>query len=155
MMTCTKRLFSWDFRVKGASAEDTEIVFNTFQQQGCVYLGDQEYPIYKHGKLVANWTMESDGTVLAEALRPNPLFRRFDVKSFDLQYKLQARSTLGRTFDLLVDEQPIVEIRPAHPFTYRSTIQSKGEVHELVQLFAFWLAALTWKRQAETTSSGV
>jgi len=154
MLTCTKRYFSWDFRIKGASAEDTEITFNAFSEQGNIYIGQEEYAVVKHGLLSGRWTLEYDDEVIAEAHKPHPLYRRFELKSFDLRYKLQARSALGRTFDILSDDQPIGEIRPAHPFTYRTRIQCKPEVHELVQLFAFWLAAMTWQRQAKNTSSG-
>ncbi len=43
-------------------------------------------------------------------------------------------------------------IRPEHPFTRRARVECAADIPEPDQLFAFWLAALTWRRAARNNN---
>jgi hypothetical protein len=92
--------------------------------------------------------------VVAEAHKPSAMFRSFEVSSEGMHFTVRAGSALGRGFEFAVGERIVGSIRPAHAFTRRAAIQCAGTIPEHLQLFAFWLAALTWRRSASSSSGG-
>jgi hypothetical protein len=77
------------------------------------------------------------------------MFRSFDVRAGGVQLTVKAQSSFTRSFEILSDDSVVGTIRPVHPFTRRASIECGPSVPELVQLFSFWLAALTWRRAAQ------
>ncbi len=104
----------------------------------------------KHGPASGRWTLEQAGQICAEALKPSALVRSFDLRVGEAQFTVQAQSLFSRTFDILFGEQTVGVIRTVHVFTRRAVIECSLEIPEAVQLFAFWLAALTWKRSSKS-----
>lgn len=108
--------------------------------------------VVKQGWLSGHWSLESNAGPYAQAVKPNALFRSYNIDAGETQFKLAAASPLGRTFNIAAGGQTLGTIRPAHPFTRRAFVECEDAVPELVQLFAFWLTALTWKRAANNNS---
>jgi hypothetical protein len=124
------------------------VAFNFFTEQGSITLGGDEFAIRKHGPLSGHWTLEQAGRSVADARKPNALFRSFDLEADGLQITVCASTPFTRNFDILSGRQRIGTISPAHMFTRRAAIDCAPEVPEVIQLFSFWLVALTWRRQA-------
>ena len=154
MLTCVPQsLCTWNFRVLGTSAGSAAVTFNFFTEQGTVSLGAAEFAVRKHGPLSGYWTLEHEGRTLADANKPNAMFRCFELRALDLHFTVQAQSALTRCYDILSDGQFRGTIRPVHPFTRRAYIECDSEVPELAQLFSFWLAVVTWRRAASDSAS--
>ncbi len=155
MLTCIPQsICSWNFRVPDASSGSALVEFNFLTEQGRIVLGNVEYAVRKHGWLSGHWTLERDGESNVEALKPSAMFRSFDVETGPLKLTVKAASPFGRSYEILSNGNLAGTIQPAHPFTRRAFIDCDSSVPELVQLFSFWLAALTWKRAARSSNSG-
>lgn len=153
MLTCIPQsLFSWDFRVAGASSGPAALTFDFLTEQGSVSLGGVEFSVRKHGLLSGHWTLERDGVPCADAQKPNAIFRSFEVRSGATLLTLNAHSAFTRCYDMIANGSVVGTIRPVHPFTRRASIECSPSVPELVQLFSFWLAVLTWRRAARNSS---
>ena len=155
MLTCIPQsICSWNFRVPDASSGPALVEFNFLTEQGRIVLGNVEYAVRKHGWLSGKWTLERNGECVVESLKPSALFRSFDVEAGTIKLTVKARSALGRSYEILANGNLAGTIQPAHAFTRRAFIDCDSSIPELVQLFSFWLAALTWKRAAKSSNSG-
>jgi hypothetical protein len=153
MLTCLPQsLCSWDFRVLGAFAGSATVTFNFFSEQGTISLGNMEFTVCKHGWLSGQWTLENSGGTVAAATKPNPLLRSFEVDAGDLRLTVKAQTPFTRCFDIVSNGAVVGSIRPVHPFTRRAYIECRDALPEFVQLFAFWLAVLLWRRAASHQS---
>lgn len=153
MLTCLpKSLCSWNFRVLGAAAGDAELTFNFLSEQGTIALGGLQFTVVKHGWLSGRWTLESGAGVYAEANK-RTMIRSFQLQAGNLEFTAQAASPLTRCYEISSANAVRGTIQPVHPFTRRTIIECDSSVPELVQLFAFWLAALTWKRAAQKNNN--
>jgi hypothetical protein len=137
---------SWDFRVEGATTKPVELNFYYFTEQGSILYGAHFLNVKKHGWLSGRWTLANGCEVLAEANKPNTLFRSFEVHDGRSQFTVEARSPFVRSYVFLSEGLEVGHIEPAHAFTKRSTIECTPEIDELSQLFGFWLAVMTWRR---------
>jgi hypothetical protein len=154
MLTCLPQsLCSWDYQIRDAAAGPATVTFNFFTEQGAITLGPGEFTIRKHGPLSGHWTLEQNGQSVAEAYKPNALFRRFELNAIETPLTVQARSPFTRRFEILRDDSRLGNIWPAHLFTRRAFMECTPDIPELAQLFAFWLVVLTWRRQARDNSA--
>lgn len=129
--------------------------YDWLTEHGRVVIGRNDYDVRKHGVFSGHWTYELRGQLVAEAYKPSPMFRTFDIscQSEGLSLTLQAESAFHRAFEISSEQRVVGRIWPAHPFTRRATIQCSDVVPEHLQLFAFWLAGLAWRRSARSNSS--
>ena len=154
MLTCLPAaLCSWDFRITGAAAGPASVRFNFFTEQGGISLGPNTYTVRKHGPMSGRWTLENDGQVLADAHKPSALFRAFEIEVGNARFTLKAQSALTRSYNILSGDRAVGVIRPAHLLTRRAFIECGPEMPELAQLFAFWLAVITWRRAANDAAA--
>jgi hypothetical protein len=98
--------------------------------------------------LSGHWSVEEEGKVLAEALKPNALFRAFEIHCDSLDFTAQAPSVFSRGYEIVSEGSVVGTLRTVHAFTRRATIECQQSVPELAQVFAFWLAVITWRRSA-------
>ena len=150
MLTCLPQsICSWDYRVPDAPGGGAELYFNHWTDQGRIVVGREEFEVRKGGLFSDRWTLEHGGRGIAETARPNVFFRRFEIEINGLQFTLKAVSPLASGFEILQGDRRLGAIDRVHIFTRRATIECEPEAPELVQLFAFWLVALLWRRQSQ------
>lgn len=155
MIECQpKSLCSGDFSVNGLDSGTAFVEFAWFTEEGRIAVAHTDYAIRKHGWFSGRWTLEQGTHVVAEAHKPSAMFRSFEIVSNAGSFTLQARSPFSRTFDITAGQEPVGSIQPVHAFTRRATIQCAGNIPGHLQLFAFWLVALTWRRSAASSSGG-
>lgn len=158
MIRCLPRgICSWDYILQFEGWEsDAELKYKWASEIGEIRLGDEIFPIVKHGWMSGHWDLaDAAGEVLASGIKPTALIRSFDLSVGGETYLLQARSSLGRTFELLDRDQVLVEMVPDHAFTRRATMQSiEGDLPPIILAFSFWLVGLMWKRQQQRSNSG-
>lgn len=146
-------LCSWNYHVSGATAGDAELTFDWFTEQGTLTLGNRAFLIRKYGIFSGHWSLDQGDRTAADAVKPNPLARSFAVTAPGLALTVRAQHAFTRSYDILSNGGLAGTIVPAHAFTRRAFIDCLPNVPEHAQLFAFWLAALTWKRAANSSSS--
>jgi hypothetical protein len=155
MLMCLPRsICSWGFVVTGGLAGASQVEFNFATEQGRIIVGGEPFVVRKHGWLSGRWSLERGADTWANACKPNPFLRSFELQSEDLRLKVRAASPLLRRFIIVRDAWIIGNIRPAHAFTRRASIVCDASVPEAVQLFSFWLAVLTWRRAARSNGGG-
>jgi hypothetical protein len=149
MLTCVPQsLCSWDYEIRGARSGPVSLTYNYFIEQGSIQTRNADLSVHKHGPMSGHWTLESESEVLADAKKPSAMFRSFEVRFGDVNFELTAQSAMTRSYDFVKHGGVVGTIRPAHPLTRRATIECEPVIPELGQIFAFWLAALTWRRAA-------
>jgi hypothetical protein len=139
---------SWNYRITGADAGPAAVTFG-FTEHGTISLGNETFDVRKQGWLSGHWTLEQQDIVRAEATK-RTMVRTFDVAYDGLSFVVQAEM-MSRCFEILSGDAVVGTIRPAHMLTRRAFVECDAVVPELIQLFAFWLAALTWRRAARNS----
>jgi hypothetical protein len=104
------------------------------------------------GWLSGLFVIEGDGTVLAQADKPNALTRRFEVTYGNHTLALTAQSPFTRAFGVYDSENQIGGIYPNHCFTRKTTIDLPDDIILPVKAFLFWLVVLMWRRTAHNRS---
>jgi hypothetical protein len=133
--------------VFGLSTGAGHLSFTTFGESGGISLEDgAEFSIVKQGWLQRRWTLERGGMVCAEAQKPSAFFRTFAVQTDAVTFTVQAASAFSRIFHIAMEGVVVGVIRPAHVFTRRAFVECDPALPEVAQLFAFWLAAISWRR---------
>ena len=143
----------WDYRIFGTANDPALLTFDFFTEQGSIQLGEARFTVRKHGPMSGHWTLEHGEHVLADATKPSAMFRSFELQVHDLHFTVRAQTAFTRCYDILCGERRIGTIQPLHPMTRRASIECSPEVPELAQLFAFWLAVITWRRAAKHHNS--
>lgn len=121
--------------------------FTTFGESGGITLENgAEFSIIKQSWMQGRWTLAQGGMVCAEAEKPSAFFRSFEVRTDAVSFTVQAASAFSRIFQIVVEGVVVGVIRPAHVFTRRAFVECDSAMPEVAQLFAFWLAAISWRR---------
>lgn len=141
---------SWNYRL---IHEDVcaLLKFDVFGEQGSLEIGDSKYDVLKHGMLSGRWSLNDSTGVVLEARKAGPLCRTFELTGAAGSWNLRAFSMFGRSM-VLTGDQTDCRLVPVHCFTRRATIQGGFRDFRLVA-FAFWLTALTWRRQHGAAAS--
>jgi hypothetical protein len=157
MVTCLPTsICSWNYRVLGLPAGEGTTEINWFSEQGRLSLGGATYEVVKHGPMSGEWTLENRGEIVATARKPSMLTRTAIVTFGEATLTVHAVSPFSRVFELLVGERDVHRaaarvvgrVRPVHPFTRRGVMECDAAVPQLVQMFVFWLVAMSWRRTA-------
>ncbi len=154
MLTCLPQsFFSWNYQVPDTSTGTAELNINFFTEQGSIRFDNREFEVRKHGWLSGHWTLESNLQTLVDGQKLNPINRTFEIMAGGQHLTLKAQSAFTRCFDILESDRLLGTIRPKHIFTRRAEIDCSSEVPEFVQLFCFWLVAITWRRAQSNSNS--
>ena len=143
---------SWDFYLTSEGQEaDLEIDWGF--EQGSIKIDDVVLDIKKHGAFSGHWTLEVEGKVIASAKKEDAFRRTFMIEDAAGLWTLKAISAFGRSFQILEGSSVVATIRPDHAFTRRATIELQSSSLSFSSAaFAFWLAILMWKRNANNNS---
>jgi len=154
MLTCIPRsLISWDYQVSGLSSGLAELGYDYLTEQGDISFSGAQFSVRKHGFMSGHWSLDQEGKSCADAIKPSAMFRLFEVSTDEVQLTVKAQSAFTRCYDIISGGHVVGTIQPAHVFTRRALIDCDSAVPEVVQLFSFWLVALTWRRSARRSST--
>lgn len=145
--------FSGNFEVRGLASGAAIVEYRVFSEQGRIFCGGREYVIRKHGVFSGHWTLECADAVVASGRKVSAMCRHFEVAGESLELTLRAESVMTRAFEIKSGYTLLGSIRPVHAFTRKATIQCAESVPECIQLFCFWLVALTWKRSSNAAAA--
>ncbi len=154
-LTCLPQtICSWDYFVTISDSDvKASVKFNFMGEQGNITLESSYYDI-KHTWLSGEWSLKSDGRVVAIAIKPNPLTRLFEVSYDSRELVLKAESLFSRSFMIEQDNRFLGMIEPMHAFTRRATVNCSSSVPIPIQFFLFWLTVLMWRRTSRKNSGG-
>jgi hypothetical protein len=147
-----RSLFSWDFSILDDDVEVAGLDVAWLRERGALNIKGTEYNLYRQGWLSGLFVIEGDGTVLAQADKPNALTRRFEVTYGNHTLALTAQSPFTRAFGVYDSENQIGGIYPNHCFTRKTTIDLPDDIILPVKAFLFWLVVLMWRRTAHNRS---
>ena len=153
MIRCNpKGLCSWDYRLAG-DGHRASVEFNWTSEQGLIIADDSEFQVRKHGIMSGHWTLERGHDVIASARKSSAFTRRIEIESPMGALVLCAASAFTRSFRIERSDELIATIAPVHLFTRRSTIDARTTDYDFRTIaFAFWLAALMWRRSSSNNS---
>lgn len=146
-------LFSWGFSILEDDAEVAGLEVAWMRERGNLDIKGTEFNLYRQGWLSGLFLLEGEGTVLAQANKPNALTRRFEVTYGRDTLSLAAQSPFTRAFGVYDGETQIGSIYPDHCFTRKTTIDLPDDIILPVKGFLFWLVVLMWRRAANRSSS--
>lgn len=152
-MDCVpESLCSWNYTIDSLPSGTGYAEFDFFTQTGSVRLHHQTYTVQKQGLLLNDWLLieTSTGATLGRAIKPNLLFRHYELEVEQVRFVVRAESVLLWDFGIYQEESLYGSIRPVHPFTRRADFYCDPQIPELGQLFAFWLVILAWRNQARS-----
>ena len=148
-----RSLFSWDFSVLEDDVEVAGLEVSWMRERGTLDIKGTEYNLYRQGWLSGLFVLESEGTVLAQADKPNAFTRRFEVTFGHHTLSLAAQSPFTRAFGVYDGESQVGSIYPDYWFTRKTTIDLPDDIILPVKTFLFWLVVLMWRRAAKSSSS--
>ncbi|MEM1083559.1 MAG: hypothetical protein AAGI48_05515 [Verrucomicrobiota bacterium] len=141
---------SWDFELRGGGRE-ARLGYGWPTESGWINIDGHSHEVRKRSFLGGEWQMLDGDRVVFEASKRNPFTRCFDLRGSSGGYVLEADSFACRNMTLSGSDAAMT-IETAHLFTRRATIRGRMLDFDLA-VFAFWLAALTWRRAANNSSS--
>ncbi|MCB1224969.1 MAG: hypothetical protein KDK99_04085 [Verrucomicrobiales bacterium] len=153
MIECQpKSLCSWDFTANGLSSGPAAVEYDWLIEQGRIITGHMAYDVRKHGVFSGQWTLERAGEVVADARKTSAMFRSFEIAGAGVGFTVRAVSAMTRVFEITMSDQVVGRVSPVHAFTRRATIFCSDAIPQHLQLFAFWLAVITWRRAGSNNS---
>jgi len=146
MLTCVPTsLCTWNYRVTGAS-DVALLTYNYFSEQGRIALGAAVFSVRKNHPFSGHWILAKGAQVFAEAHKPSLFTRSCEVRTPEHRITLKPQSYFTRSFDMCAGDRAVGTIRPERAFSRRAFVTCDAEIPELVQIFSFWMAVITWRR---------
>lgn len=137
-------IFGWDFEISGPVSAMAS--FDWIGECGQIQVNGAIYLVVKQGWLSGEWTLEGGGDVRARASKAGVFGRTLQIHSGGMTLTLKPQTPFTRSFDIDANDRYVGSVTPDHAFTRRSTIDIARTVPAELQVFAFWLIALQWRR---------
>lgn len=144
---------SWDFHIYDEEGESMCFLDSRLIREKARFtLGELTYDVYRDGMLSRKFTMEYQGEIYAVAKLTSIWRRRLEIEAGSEAWEL-IPPLLGRKFTFYCDGKAEGRIEPQAWFTRKATIDLPDRIHPAVQVFLFWLVAVSWKRDQEAAAS--
>jgi hypothetical protein len=149
-----KRWFSWDFFIMDGARQVAEMDVAWWREQGLLTVQGVPYKVYREGMMSGAFVLETAGTGVARAEKPDAFHRCFVIEHGGRLFTLRAKSVFGREF-ILFDDGPneIGFIAPEGIFTRRAIASFPEELPLPVKAFILWLVIIIWKRDSDSGPS--
>ncbi len=146
--------YSWDFTVLEGSEAIAEIDISWWREKGWLRVRDESYRVSREGWVSGSFTLESSGSILAQARKPSAFRRSFVVEHGGRQFTLNAKSAFGRAFVLSENSRALGSLAPDGWLTRRATADLPEDLPLSVRVFIVWLAVILWKRESDSAAAG-
>lgn len=140
---------SFNYLLSG-DGHSAHLKFNMLSEHGQIAVGPEWFEVRKHGPMSGEWSVDFGPEGLLRAKKESALSRSFSVLDGGGSYRLSADSPIGRAMSLRGPGYA-VHFKPSHALTRRASITGQWNSFHLIT-FAFWLAALMWKREQQSSS---
>jgi hypothetical protein len=131
------------------SGEIATLTYARLFPRGTIACGETEYAVRKQKLLIDEWTFEREGRVVARGRALNSLVHimLLEVGDHTFTIKPAPRFLYSGHHEVDRDGEAVGKIKFEHANTDRAQMEWAPEVSEHIQLFSFWLAVLSWRRQ--------
>lgn len=146
-----KAWYSWDFTILDGSQPVADIDMSLWREKGVLMILDTAYKVYREHVMTGSFILESEGTILARAIKPSLFLRSFIVEHAGKQYAL--RSALWRRYRLLDGDREIGSVSPETIIMRRANVDLPEDLPLSVRIFILWLVILLWKRDSDSAAS--
>ncbi len=143
---------SRDFRVLEGGVELAVIDKSWLGESGAFTIYGKTYTVARTSVLRGTFTLEHNGRVLAEAVKPSPFLRSFEITANGDRYSLRAVSPFRRKFLLLRRGSVLGEIEPVSLFGREAVARLPKEMPTPLQLFVVYLVLVLWRRSRRRNS---
>jgi hypothetical protein len=145
---------TWDCDVFENQVSLANIGFSIWGEAGQIKIqsANDLFKVYRESPDSNGFLLTDGQTCIAQAKKPNPLFRQFFIEYGDRRYELQATSAAGRQFIVQEYGQVVGSIAPAHRLTRRAVVDLPDRIALPVRLFMVWLVLTLWRRGQENLS---
>jgi hypothetical protein len=141
-----KGWFSNGFRLQQAHGTVAELNVSGWKEKAEFDIAGGQYRLYREGWASGAFVLESNGKVVARAMKPSAFKARFQVevggRTFDLR-----RTTWSSSFGLFEGDRQVGSVRRAGMLTRRAVIELPDAWPLAAQVFVFWLALVMWNRE--------
>jgi len=140
---------SKNYRFPMPSGEIATLTYTRLFSQGTIACGETEYAVRKRKLFIDEWSFEREDVVVARGRALNSLvhimFLEVGVHAFTI--KPAPRFLFSGHHEVDMDGEAVGKIKFEHAYTLRAHMEWTPEISEHIQLFTFWLAVLSWRRQ--------
>ena len=140
-----KGWFSSDYRLQQPHGTVTEIDVSGWREKAEFEVHGGQYRLSREGLASGAFVLESDGKMLARAVKPSAFRARFQVQFGGRTFELR-RGGWSSNFGLFDGATQVGSIRRAGMFTRRAIIELPHDWPLAAQVFVFWLALVIWNR---------
>lgn len=141
-----KGVFSNDYVLLSSGEALGELDVSVWRERAEFELAGVPHRLYREGMMSGAFVLERAGTVVARAVKPSVFRERFEVDLGGRPFTLRKLSLFSRTFGVFFGEQQVGSISRAGFFTRRALLELPPDWPPAFQLFVFWLALVSWKR---------
>lgn len=149
-----KSWFSRNYDIMEKPRQVAELDMSWWREQGWLAIEGVSYKICRERLMSGAFILETAGTSVARAEKPNPLFRQFLIESEGRRLWLKAKSVFSREFALFEGSNQIGRVVPSGFLTRRAEAYLPDEFPLPVKIFILWLALILWNRESESASAG-
>jgi hypothetical protein len=125
-----------------------------FSESTNIQVDNESYKASRASLFSGDFSLRSAGGVLVRAVKPSVWSRSFDIEYDNRKYTLTAEKPVYRKFILWEDNKMIGSIYPDHAFTVKASIDLPENIPLAVRIFMFWLVAILWKRDTDSSATG-
>jgi hypothetical protein len=139
-------LFSRDFDISTDGQKIALLDISFLREAGEVTIAGRPYKLYREGLWSGAFVLEGGERIIARAVKPSVFLSRFELEIDGHRYSLRRTSLFAKAFSVFQDEAVVGSVRRAGLFTRRAIIDLPSEWPIPVQVFAFWLVSIIWRR---------
>jgi hypothetical protein len=147
-----KRWFSWNYCVMDGTRQVAEMDVSWWRERGLLTVEGAPYKVYREGLANGAFILETTGSVVARAEKPDAFLRRFLIEYQGRQFTLRAKSAFQREFLLFDGQSEIGRVAPEGLFQRRAEARLPEELPLPVRVFILWLVIILWKRESDSGS---
>jgi hypothetical protein len=143
-----KSWFSWDFDIQDENLQSiADVRLSNWLERGAISVPGMECKVSRQGLLGA-FVLEQEGSILAQAEKPNALRREFIIKHNAKTYTLKAWTAFRRAMVLWEDEVVIGKLVPESFLSRRIRVELPVDMPLVLGLFVIWLTMVLWRRES-------
>ncbi|HEX2206805.1 MAG TPA: hypothetical protein VHG93_03930 [Longimicrobium sp.] len=144
--------FSGDYLLQQPHGTVAELDVSAWREKAEFEVQGGRYRLSREGMRSGAFVLESQGQMLARAVKPSAFRARFEVQFAGRTYELRRGGWASSSFGVFAGHQQVGSVRRAGVFSRRAYIDLPDDWPLAAQVFIFWLALVIWNRERAAAS---
>jgi hypothetical protein len=145
--------WSWNYTVSDGHAEIAALSTSGFRARGRLDVQGKQYEVMKEGTFSPSFYLKEGQRTIIEASGSGLFTHSFTWTLKGMPYTLRTAAWHSAyNFTLVRSETPIGSIRQEHWYNRKAIIDIPPDIPLEIQLFAFWLVVLQWKKNSSAST---